>query len=131
MSPENERAGAREHLLAQGKELAANVTAQYERWCRAPFNNEEAARLRMLQQAFLTWERQANAQCPCLDTKKEFPDSRLRPFEREVTVSDIARLRKTPSPVEAHFQSVRLASAHQKKKSTGSEGFWSGMPGGI
>ena len=126
-----ERAGAREMLLQQGRELAESVIFQYQRWTRCPFNAQESARLRGLQSAFVAWERQANAQCPDLDTATVFADSRLRPYQRTVTVADVARLRRTPSPLQAHFKSVQLATAREEKKSTDSEGIWGGLPGGI
>lgn len=130
--PQYERSGAREVLLAQGKELAQAVIFQYERFCRAPFNQEESARLRGLQARFLEWERMANAQCPALDTTEEFPDTRLRPFRRELSIEDIARLRRTPTRLEAHFQSVRLARQGQTvRRASPDDGLWSGMPGGI
>lgn len=125
------RMGAREVLLAQGKQLAESVIFQYERFCRAPFNAEESARLRGLQGAFVAWERHANAQCPGLDTASEFPDSRLRPFERKVTVNDLARARRAATPLEAHFKSIRLARQAQTVREEKDDGFWCGMPQGI
>ena len=137
MSPGNELAeeGAdvREVLLEQGKELSERVLYQYERFCRAPFNSEESARLRGLQARFAEWERSANAQCPGLDTHSEFPDSRLRPFHRELSVSDIARLRRTPSILEAHF--VSLDSARRAARPVApkevDDGIWPSAGPGI
>jgi hypothetical protein len=69
----------RVELLAQGRELAAAIFRQYERWTRAPFNDEEARKLDRLQEQFLKWEREAHLRFPSIDTLKEFPDARLRP----------------------------------------------------
>lgn len=126
-----EGAGAREALLAEGRKLSARVIFQYERWCRAPLNAEESARLRGLQKQFAEWEHTAKARCPGLNTQKEFPDTRLRPYERKVAVDDLARTMRTPSPWQAHLQSIGLARQRERKPADDGGGMWSGLPRGI
>jgi len=133
--PENEQegAGAREAMLERGKELAAQTIFQYERWARCPFNGEESARLRGLQNAFAAWERTAKAQCPDLDTAALFADTRLRPFHRELGISYLARLRRTPSILEAHMISVIHAyrAQHPIAGKEQDDGIWPSAGPGI
>jgi hypothetical protein len=131
---QEQRSAEREALLVRGRELASRVIAQYNHWTRAPWNREQDAWLRGAQKAFSEWEREMNEKFPEVDTRTLFNDGRLRPYELPISTSVLARALRTPSPIEAHRQSIALARQAERRnerRSTDDLSIWSGLPKGI
>jgi len=115
----------------KGKEIAGRVVIAYERFCRAPHNLEEAWRLEGLQKEFAEWERATREKFPDWNVAEDFRDPRLRPHKTPMNTDRLARMRRSISPIEAHFQSLALAeeaNRRGKRKSDSDDGMWSGIP---
>jgi hypothetical protein len=121
---EEQRAGA----LQRGRELATTIRAQLDRCYLVPFNREEAEKLDRLHAAFAAWERETRIRYPEIDTRKEFPDARLRPAPPRITDERSYRVqRRTLSIDEQLAITAQLAEA-QRTPTHEDSGFWGGIP---
>jgi hypothetical protein len=114
-------------LVERGRNLATAILAQYERFTRAPFNQQEGKKLDNLQAAFLTWERQTHIQFPEIDTAKEFPDPRLRPAPPRIL--DERAYQRHRRMLEIDEQCG--IPMKQARPTHGDNGMWGGLPPGI
>jgi hypothetical protein len=117
---EEQRAAA----LQRGRELAATIRAQLDRCYLVPFNREEAEKLDRLQAAFVMWEKQARIQFPEIDTRKEFPDSRLRPVLSRITDERSYRIKRRTMT----WEEQRALSQERPTPTHADSGFWGGIP---
>ena len=114
--------------LARGHELAESILAQLDRCYLVPFNREEAEKLDRLHAAFVAWERDARIRFPEIDTRTEFPDTRLRPPPSRITDERSYRIkRRTLSVDEQVAITMQLAKA-QRTRTHEDSGFWGGIP---
>jgi hypothetical protein len=112
--------------LKHGHELSAAILRQLEIMSHAPLNwHAGQKKLEQLQADFLAWERAMHTDYPDIDTRKEFPDARLRPPQRIIDARTYQAHRRVMTLDDA--LAVPLAEA----KSTHDYGFWGGLPGRI
>lgn len=116
-------------VLERGRQLAAAILSQLERFYLAVGNREEGKRLDLLQAEFLEWERQTHIQFPDLDTLAQFPDARLRPARKKIaSQSEYLRLRNQWTIDELRAVPARLEQA-KKAARVDCGGMWSGTIG--
>ncbi len=117
---EEERVAA----LKRGRELATAIGVQLERCYLVPFNQQEAEKLDRLQAAFVAWEKQTHVQFPEIDTRKQFPDARLRPAPSRITDERSYRIKRRTMT----WEEQRALSQERPTPTHEDSGFWGGIP---
>jgi len=118
----------RTETLERGRELAAAILSQLERFYLAPGNREEGRKLDRLKAAFAEWERQVAVQFPDINTLDEFPDACLRPARKKVqSQREYLFLRNQWTVDELMALPDRIREA--KKTTHADGGMWSGTQG--
>lgn len=118
----------RDTALRRGRQLAAAILSQLERFYLAPGNLEEGRKLDGLQAAFMEWEQRAHIQFPDIDTLAEFPNAGLRPAPKKIADERSYQfLRRQWTLDELRALPARLEQA--KKSIPKDSGMWGGIPG--
>jgi len=125
---EERETGEKTEVLARGRELAAAILAQLERFYLAPGNREEGKRLDLLQGEFVGWERQIQIRFPDIDPAKEFPDARLRPPPPK-NMDQRAYLFKRRQWTVSELRDLPYRLEKAKKTTHADSGMWGGTWG--
>jgi hypothetical protein len=114
-------------VLDAGRKLAETILHQWQRLWRAPFNQQEQARLDALQAAWVNYEREAAAHG--IAVEEEFDTRLLRPPLQRVP--DLARMRRAYGPLAWNLLSLSLAQRRDNKNAEPDDGFRSSAGPGI